>query len=99
MPDWRTLKVGDVVLLRSIPSADLEQRVSELQNGAQMAGWTADSIERIIVSEPVVTIEEVDEFGAPWYSRTLISHDSVEEHHWLTITHNDSWEYVLRDRE
>lgn len=59
-----------------------------------MAGWTADPLERIIASDPIVTIDHVDEFGAPWFKRELIADDGTMEYHSLTITDNDSWELV-----
>lgn len=32
-----------------------------------MAGWTADTIERIISENPAVKIWQIDEYGYPWY--------------------------------
>jgi hypothetical protein len=48
MPDHTALKVGDRIRLVTVPEADLQQRERELREGAQDAGWTADTIERII---------------------------------------------------
>jgi hypothetical protein len=62
MPDWKSLRVGDQIRLLCVPKADLEQRVCEVRDGAEMAGWTADTLERIIASDPVVFIERIDEY-------------------------------------
>jgi hypothetical protein len=99
MPDWRSLKVGDRVRLLRVPAPDLEQRSSELFSNAEMAGWTADTIEKIISLDPIVTIDRVDDFGAPWYSKVLIGDDGNEYHHSLTITDGDSWELVSKSKE
>jgi hypothetical protein len=59
-----------------------------------MAGSTADTLERIIASNPIVKIVRVDEFGAPWFKRELPNDAGATEYHSLTITDNDSWEFV-----
>lgn len=94
MPDWKTLKPGDRIRLLNVPASDLKQREHEKAVGAEMAGWTADTLERIIASNPNVVIDRVDEFGAPWFRRELIAEDGTIEYHSLTITDNDSWEFI-----
>jgi hypothetical protein len=59
-----------------------------------MAGWTADTIERILALDPVVVIDHVDEYGAPWFNYELVGPDGRPEHHSLTICENESWELV-----
>lgn len=93
--DWKLLRAGDKVRLLSVPQADLEQREQELQSGAEMAGWTADTLERILGIDPVVTIDRVDEYGAPWFRYELVAADGTIEYHSLTITDNESWERVV----
>ena len=56
MPDPTQLKIGDRIRLLRISQGDLEQRERELCAGAEDGGWTADTIERIIAQDPVVTI-------------------------------------------
>lgn len=93
--DWRTLKAGDKIRLLCVPEADLEQRKQELQSGAEMAGWTADTLERILSIDPLVTIDKVDEYGAPWFLYELVATDGTIEYHSLTIVDNESWERVI----
>jgi hypothetical protein len=88
---WRQLRVGDRVRLLRVPESDLRQRVEELRDGAEMARWTANTLERIMAADPVVTIDEVDEYGAPWFHCQLVADDGAIEHHGLTITDDDSW--------
>ena len=45
MPDRARLKIGDRVRLLRVPQGDLDQRERELRDGAEGAGWTADTIE------------------------------------------------------
>ena len=56
-----------------------------------MAGWTADTIERIIATRAVVTIDRIDEYGAPWFEVELSGGGGIE-HHSLMILDDDSWE-------
>ena len=94
MPDHNSLKVGDQIRLLSVPLSDLKQRAQELRDGAEMAGWTADTIERIIASNALVTIDEIDEFGRPWFQVELVANDGTVEHHFLNIIDDESWEYA-----
>jgi hypothetical protein len=63
MPDRTQLKTDDRIRLLRVPQADLEQREHELREGVEAAGWTANTIERIILQNPVVTISSIDEYG------------------------------------
>jgi hypothetical protein len=67
MPNPSILHVGDHIRILRVPENDLRQREQELATGAEMAGWTADSIERIIKNHPVVEISEIDAWGCVWY--------------------------------
>lgn len=91
---WRTLKPGDRIRLLCVPDSDLRQREQELLNGAEMAGWTADTLERIIALDPVVTINHVDEYGMPWFEYQLTGDGGRVDYHSLGITEDESWEYV-----
>ena len=91
MPDHTQLKIGDRIRLLRVPQGDLEQRERELRNGAQDAGYTADTIERIIAQDPVVTISSIDEYGLPWFQYDLKSATGDIEHHSLAIMDDDSW--------
>lgn len=77
-----------------MPQADLEQRVQEVGDGAVMAGWSADTIERIIASDPVVVMDHIDEYGCPYFESQLSAADGEIEFHTLSITDGDSWEFV-----
>ncbi len=92
MPDRTKLKVGDRIRLLRVPDADLAQRERELAAGAEMAGWTADTIERIIELEPVVVIDQIDEYGSPWFDVELPAPDGTIQCHSLMIMEDESWE-------
>lgn len=94
MPDWTKLRPGDRIRLLRVPAADLAQRESEIARGAEMAGWTADTLERILATDPVVTIDRVDEYGAPWFDVELKTADGETEYHSLVVVDEDSWEYL-----
>jgi hypothetical protein len=92
MPDRLKLRVGDRIRLLAVPECDLAQRQREIAENVEDAGWTADTIERIIAVEPVVTIDRIDEYGAPWFDIELQEADGIH-HHFLTILDDDSWEF------
>ena len=79
------------IRLLSVPQGDIEQRERELREGADDAGWTADTIERIIAQDPVVTISSIDEYGLPWFEYRLKSASGEIEHHSLAVMEDESW--------
>jgi hypothetical protein len=91
MPDRTRLKIGDRILLLRVPQLDLEQRERELREGAEDAGWTANTIERIIAQDPIVTISSIDGYGRPWFEYELKSASGETEYHSLLIMEDDSW--------
>jgi hypothetical protein len=91
MADRSELRVGDRIRLLAVPVCDLAQREREIATKADLAGWTADTIERIIATQPVVTIDRIDQCGAPWLGVTLDGPNGVE-YHSLTILDDESWE-------
>jgi hypothetical protein len=92
VPDPKTLRIGDRIHILRVPDADLGQRENEIANGAEMAGWTADSIERIIAQLPIVRICQIDEYGCVWYEASIIGFDGTEEEHTLVVYDDDTWE-------
>jgi hypothetical protein len=93
MPDHNILRVGDRIRLLRVSEADLQQRDQELRDRVEMAGWTADTIERIIAKNPVVSIDEIDEYGCPWFHVELTADDGEIEYHALTVMDDESWEF------
>lgn len=94
MPDPAKLRVGDRIRLLAAPRADLEQRDREIQSGFPDAGWTADTIERIIAQSPLVTIDRTDEYGMPWFDVELKDERGETEYHSLVIMDENSWEHL-----
>lgn len=91
MPDRTKLKIGDRIRLLRVPQLDLEERERELRDKVEHAGWTANTIERIIAQDPVVTISWIDEFGSPWFEYALKNDDGGIEHHSLAMMEDESW--------
>jgi hypothetical protein len=94
MPDHTRLQVGDWIRLLRVPECDLAQRERELVAGLEDAGWTADTIERILAQQPVVTISWLDEYGHPWFEVELRDQAGEVEYHSLNVTDDESWEQV-----
>ena len=86
------LRIGDRVRLLSVPGSDLKQRERELLDGLKDAGWTADTIERILDEQPIVFISRIDEYGFPWFDVTLRDADGDSEEHSIAIMDDVSWE-------
>jgi hypothetical protein len=91
MPERTKLKIGDRIRLLRVPQCDLKQRERELREGRRDAGWTADTIERIIAQDPIVTVSLIDEYGQPWFDCDLIRADGSVEGHTLAILEDESW--------
>ncbi|MBU0618244.1 MAG: hypothetical protein KKI02_11040 [Planctomycetes bacterium] len=94
MPDPTTLKVGDRIRILAVPEGDLRQHERGIREGAEDAGCTADTIERIIRQDPIVTISRIDEYGSPWFYYELRCEDGTVEQHTLAIVDEKSWERV-----
>jgi hypothetical protein len=94
LPNPNTLRVGDRIRILRVPEGDLRQRENELASGSEMAGWTADSIERIIAQTPIVQIYRIDDDGCVWYESTIIGPEGREEEHSLIVYDDDTWEPV-----
>ncbi len=93
MPDRTKLRVGDRIRLLSVPTADLAQRERELRDGLADAGSTADTIERIVTQQPVVTISHIDEYGSPWFDVELVRRDGDIARHSIAVMDDDSWRH------
>jgi hypothetical protein len=91
MPDRTKLRVGDRIRLLCVPPVDLERRERELRDGVDEAGLTADTIERILALEPVVTISHIDDWGNPWFDYELPSPDGQTHLHSIAIMEDESW--------
>jgi hypothetical protein len=94
MPDHRSLTIGDRIRLLSVPQADINQREHERLEGLDDAGWTADTLERIIAQDPFVTISEIDEHGIAWFEVSLQSTDGELEQHYLAVMDDTTWEFA-----
>ena len=92
----KNIHVGDHIRILRVPDADLKQRKDEIARGAEMAGHTADTIERVIALNPIVKIWQIDEFGYPWYEVSLTADDGEKEEHTLMVYDDGTWEKVVR---
>lgn len=87
-----TLQVGDRIRILRVPDADLRQRERELASSAELAGWTADTIERIVEQDPIVEISRIDEQDCVWYDVTVLGPSRAKEHHTLIVYDDETWE-------
>ncbi len=92
----KNIHVGDGIRILRVPDADLKQREDEIARGADMAGHTADTIDRILAENPIVKIWQIDEFGYPWYEVSLIADDGEPEEHTLMVYDDGTWEKVAK---
>ena len=92
MPAYTLLRVGDRIRLLRVPENVLRTRDWEIHDGLEDAGGTADTFERILRQDPVVTINRIDEYGQPWFDDDLKVADGNVEEHTIAIHDSDSWE-------
>ena len=93
MPDRNALRVGDRIRLLRVPTPDLEQRARLISEGKAVDDSTANIIERIIESTPVVEIESVHN-DCPWFEVALPHANGIVEYHSIAVIDDDSWECV-----
>ena len=91
MPDRTRLKIGHRIRLLCVPAEDLAQREWELREGVEDAGWTVNTIERILAQDPVVVISSIDEYGFPWFEYELKGANGQLEYHSIAIMEDESW--------
>jgi len=91
MPDHKNLKIGDQIRILRVPKGDLAQKEREIAKGIDDAGWTADTIALIIAQCPIVTIDNIDDFGLAWFTCTILVKGQREVHR-LAVMEDESWE-------
>ena len=94
MPNPKLLKIGDKIRLLCVPERDLAVRERELRDGDENPGWTANTIERVIAQDPIVTIWLIDEYGRPWFECFPIGENGIKESHSICISDDASWEFA-----
>ena len=73
----------------------MRQREAERRDGTvEQPGFTADTIERIIRQDPIVTVSRIDKYGLPWFDYDLVCDGGRTEEHSLAISDDDSWVYA-----
>jgi hypothetical protein len=90
MPDHKKLRIGDRVRLLRVPEADLRQREEQKHEDIESDLITANVIERIIREDPIVTIDEIDEYGRPWFSRQWKGTDGEIHYHSIALWDDDT---------
>lgn len=98
MPDYKDLKLGDRIRLIRIPALDMEQHKRECRSGDRTApGFsTMRVLQYLIDRKKICIIDEIDEFGHPWFSCSLrneVGHGAIEWH-FLNIVDDISWEFA-----
>ena len=91
--NWRTLKPGERIRLLCVPESDLQQRDRELRVGVEEAGLTANTLERIMSLDPVVTIDRV-EYDMPKFDYEFVGEDGFNEYGTIGICDDESWERI-----
>jgi len=94
MPDRSRLRVGDRIRIVGVPDGDGRQRGRELAAKFPYAGWTADTLERLVRSNQVVVIDVIDDFGQAWFDFKVPSADGSLEEHSIAVMDDESWELV-----
>ena len=96
MPDHKQLRPGDKIRFIKVSDSDLATREREIKAGLPDAGWTADTLERIVGQKLILIIDHIDEYGIPWVHCRLMGVTKPELHS-IAIMDDDTWEYVVDD--
>ena len=94
MPDRTKLKIGDKIKITGIPEEDLKAHANDTTAGNGMLS-TAAVLEKIMTQYTSVTIDQIDEYGKPWFS-VDIKVKGQTEHHTIAIMDDDSWELMCK---
>ena len=92
MPDRNALAVGDSIRILSVPAFDFEPREKTDQKDRLL---TATVLEGLIKNSPMVVIDQIDEYGNPWFTVRLGEAGDFEQHS-LALMEDHSWETVYR---
>lgn len=87
------LKIGDRVILTKIPKSDLDEREKQKQSWQEDVFCMANVLEHIIEQYPIVTIEDIDEYGNPWFSSEIQVNGEIQNHT-LALMDDVSWEKI-----
>ena len=92
MPNPSTLKPGDRIRILAIPAADSAQAAAAMRRGDPLAQWTMRILQHLADRRDIVRIDEIDEYGAPWFSYQFRNKRGAWEYHTVAVMDSDSWE-------
>lgn len=95
MPDRNNLKIGDSLRLLRVPEADLAQRAHEGPRAAGELLPTATILEYLLRHNPIVIIDQIDDYHQPWFS-AWVKTDTDIAYHSLAVMEDDCWEIVYQ---
>jgi hypothetical protein len=62
-----------------------------------LAQWTTRVLQRLADRRQVVRIDQIDEYGTPWFSYSFKNKSASWEHHHLAVMEDGSWELADSD--
>jgi len=92
VPDPRTLHVGDRIRIVACPKADVAQMAVAMRRGNPDAQFTVRILQRLADRRQVVCIDQIDEYGKPWFSYRFRNKRGRQEEHSLAVMDEASWE-------
>ncbi len=92
------LKVWDRILLTKIPKSDIKDYEKNHPNLDMDDFSTADILDKIIKNNPVVMIDNIDEYWIPWFNANIKTNWEIQ-YHTLAIIDDDSWEYFWNNKK
>lgn len=95
MPDRNNLKIGDSLRLLRVPDADLAQRADAGPCAPGELLPTATVLEYIIAQNPIVIIDQIDDYHQAWFS-AWVRTEADMEYHSLAVMEDDCWEIVYQ---
>lgn len=92
MADPCTLKLGDRIRILAVPAADAAQAAAAMRRGDPLAQWTMRILQRLADRKDIVRIDEIDEYGKPWFRYQFRNKRGTWEHHTVAVMDSASWE-------
>jgi hypothetical protein len=92
MPDPHDLRIGDRIRCVRIPTGDLVDLRKRQRCGVPWAHDTVRILQRLADRRQVVAIDDVDEYGTPWFSYAFRNKTGRWEYHRLAVMDASSWE-------
>ena len=94
MPDRKSLQLGNRIRIIAVPTLDMTAMAEAMRRGDPLAQWTTRILQRLADRHHIVRIDEIDEYGTPWFPYSFKNKSNTWERHHFAVMEDDSWTLV-----